>query len=95
MIFVVGYYYLASGFIYHLSSSGSYGGAANRINVIIINVIITNNTIVDDVSIVVSFVGVGEGHAHAAPTKEQHINIFKTNVGHIIHNEQRASLLVE
>jgi len=90
MIFVVGYYYLASGFIYHLSSSGSYGGAANRINVII-----TNNTIVDDVSIVVSFVGVGEGHAHAAPTKEQHINIFKTNVGHIIHNEQRASLLVE
>ena len=82
MTFVVDYNYLASGFIYHLSIScvGGCGGAANRINIII-----TNNTSVVVVVSVVSVVGVGEGHAQAAPTKEQHINIFKTNAGHLIN----------
>ena len=53
---MVDYYYLASGLINHLSSSCGGGGASR------INIIITNCTSV--------VVGVGEGHAQAAPTKE-------------------------
>ena len=57
MIFVVDYYYLASGLINYLSSSCCGGGGASRINIII-----TNYTSV--------VVGVGEGHAQTAAPKE-------------------------
>ena len=84
---MVDYHYLANVFTYHLSSScGGCGGAANRINIII-----TNNTSVVVVVVVIVVSVVGEGHAQAAPTNEQHINIFKTNAGSLI-NQQRASL---
>ena len=84
---MVGYYYLARGLINHPNSRsrGGGGGGASRINIII------TNTNVDVVFVVVvSKVCLGEGHAQAAPTKEQHINIFKTNAGHLIINEHRA-----